>query len=408
MLSAPPFRMQRRGFVLFAAAGSAVAILAILGLCLDLARLYIAKNELQSYSDAVSIAAANRLNGTAAGIADATTEAASNVNKWAFGNSAVPTVTVDFAVTLAGPYVASPNPAIAYRFARVQAEGAVPIYFLPIFSGIATSRPVSATSTAGQSLEPSLGDGAFPFSPDAHVPNPMPSDPSGNFGLTKGQLYTLRWDPVGKGSKTGIINRSGNKVVGCEGDMTAEGFIPGSDNNGQRGYIDLKPDGGGGGAAFIRDAILGRIDVDPINVGDPIVSANGAKQTEVDAILARLAQDTNTATATYYTGPAAGVGLEPPGRTYYDIDPPGQPPASPPRGNGRRIVTVPVNDPTNDLIVGFAQFFLPLNPCQSLGGAGNPQPCCAEYIGAADRLPASGGASNGSGSLGLYRIKLFQ
>jgi hypothetical protein len=234
----------------------------------------------------------------------------------------------------------------------------------------------------------------------------LPSDPSGNFGFIKGRLYTLRWEPVGKGTKKGILNRSGNTVVGCEADMNTPGFIPGADNNGQRGYIDLSQSAGGGGAAFIREAVMGSADIDPIEVGDTIVNAYGRKQTEVDAILARIAQDTNTTTPTYYTAPAAGVGLEPPGRTYYDVDPPGVPPPSPPRGNGRRIVTVPVNNPTNDIVMGFAQFFLPLDPCPNLSGG--VQPCCAEYIGSASELPAEGGAPNGSGSLGLYRIRLFR
>ena len=68
---------------------------------------------------------------------------------------------------------------------------------------------------------------------------------------------------------------------------------------------------------------------------------------------------------------------------------------------------MPINNPTNDQVVGFANFFLPLDPCADAGG-GNPQPCCAEYIGAATELPASGGAGSGSGSLGAFRIRLFQ
>ena len=402
-------RPRRRGFVLLTAAASAVAILAMLGLCLDLARMYIAKNELQNYADAASIAAANRLDGTAAGISAAISEAQNNVNKWTFGQSAVGSVTVDFATTPTGAFVSNPNPATNYRFTRVQAAGNVPIYFLPILPGVATSSAVMATSVAGQTLLPSLGDGAFPYSPDAHVPNPLPADPSGNFGYIKGELYTLRWDPVGKGSKSGIVDKSGNKLVGCAGDMNAPGFIPGADNNGQRGYVDLLNGGGGGGASFIRDAITGSVELtDPLDVGDPIDNANGNKQTETTALLNRVAQDTNSTTATYYTAPAAGVGLEPPGRTYYAVDPPGQPAPSPPRGNGRRIVTVPVNNPTNDLVTGFALFFLPPDPCPGIPGPGSLQPCCAEYIGNANQLPGAGGGSNGGGSLGLYRIKLFQ
>jgi len=398
---------RQRGYLLFATAAAAVVVLGSLGLCLDLARMYIGKNELQNYTDAASIAGANRLDGTTAGISGAVTEATNNVNRWAFGQSSVGSVTTEFATTLAGPWIASPNPATGYRFIRVRAQGNVLLTFLPVLPGLGNSRSVQAVSVAGQVFTGELGDGAFPFSPDAHVPNPIPDDPTGNFGFIKGELYTLRWDPVGKGSKKGIINRSGNKVVGCQGDMNTPGFIPGADNNGQRGYIDLEEGGGGGGAAFIRDAVLGRVDVDPIAVGDTIDNANGNKQTIIDAIMERISQDTNPTTPSYYTAPAAGVGLDPPGRTYYAVDPPGVPPPVPPRGNGRRIVTVPVNNPTNDQVVGFGLFFLPLDPCAASGGGGNPQPCCGEYIGNAAQLPAMGGQGNGSGSLGVYRIRLF-
>jgi Flp pilus assembly protein TadG len=398
---------RQQGYVLLSAAAAAVLIMGMVGLCLDLARMYVAKNELQNYSDAASIAATNRLDGTVAGVTNAITEATTNGNKWGFAQNAVSSVTVDFATAKAGPWLSNPSPATGYRFTRVRGQGNVKLYFLPILPGLGTSRTVAATAVAGQTYLGELGDGAFPFSPDAHVPNPLPADPSGNFGYIKGEVYTMRWDPVGKGSKVGITNRSGNKMIGCAGDMNAAGFIPGADNSGQRGYLDLQQGGGGSGAAFIREAILGKIDVDPIDVGDLINNANGNKQTEVDTILERLAQDTNPTTPTYYTAKAAGVGLEPPGRTYYAIDPPGVTPPSPPRGNGRRIVTVPVNNPPNDLVVGFAMFFLPKDPCLTIGGSGNPKPCCAEYVGSAARLPASGGVGNGSGSLGAYRIKLF-
>ena len=174
---------RERGHVLFVTAAAAVVILGMAGLTVDLARMYIGKNELQSYCDAASIAAANRLNGTTAGITNATTEATSNVNRWGFGQDTVGSVTVEFGQNSTGPWVASPNPATGYRFARVGAQGNVTLYFLPVFALVGFSRPVQAGSVAGQTYLGELGDGAFPFSPDAHVPNPVPVDPSGNFGL---------------------------------------------------------------------------------------------------------------------------------------------------------------------------------------------------------------------------------
>ncbi len=394
---------RQSGYVLLTAAAGVVVILGVLGLCLDLGRMYVAANELQTYSDAASIAACHRLDGTSEGIAAATLAGTQNVNKWSFGSSKVANAAVDFALNSAGPWVTSPVPASGYRFARVRAQSNVRLYFVPIFAGVGTGRAVGASAVAGQGVVNSIGDGAFPFSPDAHVPNPIPVDPTGNFGFIKGGIYTLRWDAVGKGRPDALTTSSGHKVVGCQDDMTTPGFIPGALNNGQRGYLDLEVGGGGGGAAFIRDAILGSVDVDPINVGDLIDNATGNKQTEVDALLERVAQDTNQTTATYYTAKAAGVGLEPPGRTYYAADPPGAP-ASPPRGNGRRLVVVPVNNPTTDTVLGFAYFFLPPIPCPE----GNPQPCCAEYVGPSTHLPGQGGPVVGGGSLGGYRIRLFQ
>ena len=396
-------RLECKGYVLVATATAVLVLLGMLGLCLDLARLYIIKNELQTYADAASIAATNRLNGTAAGITNATADATSGVNKWHLATQPVSSVNVDFATASTGPWLANPSPATGYRFARVHAQATVPIYFMPVF-GQGTVQAVGAISVAGQQYLGELGDGAFPFSPDAHVPKPLPADPTGNFGFIKGELYTLRWDPVGKGSKVGITSRSGHTVVGCTGDMNTPGFIPGQANNGQRGYINL----GGNGASFLRDAILGNADVTPIQVGDTIDNVNGAKQSVVSAVLERVAQDTNRTTPSYYTAPAAAVGVDPPGRTYYDIDPPGQPAAVPPRGNGRRLVVMPVNNPTNDQVVGFGSFFLGLDPCNQGAPGGNPQPCCAEYVGPSSKLPGEGGPPTGSGSLGAFRIHLFQ
>src|SRR5574340_1040803 len=100
----------RRGFVLVTAAVAAVAILGMTGLCLDLARLYIAKNELQNYADSAAIAAAAVLDGTSPGIANAPAEAQQNANKWYFDNSAVSSVIVDFATAFSGAFLTNPTP----------------------------------------------------------------------------------------------------------------------------------------------------------------------------------------------------------------------------------------------------------------------------------------------------------
>jgi Flp pilus assembly protein TadG len=62
-------RGQRQGFVLVTMAIAAIALIAVLGLAVDVGRMFIAKNETQTYCDSASLAAALALDGTTTGIA---------------------------------------------------------------------------------------------------------------------------------------------------------------------------------------------------------------------------------------------------------------------------------------------------------------------------------------------------
>ena len=78
-----------------------------------------------------------------------------------------------------------------------------------------------------------------------------------------------------------------------------------------------------------------------------------------------------------------------------------------PPGNNRRIVNMPVNDSDNGgLVVGWAAFLLPPEPCMAIDWGGNKAgtPCCGEYIG-----PGVGGGGGGAADFtGLFRIMLFR
>ena len=50
---------------------TAVALVAVLGMAVDIGRMFIAKNETQAYCDAGALAAALALDGTTVGIANA-------------------------------------------------------------------------------------------------------------------------------------------------------------------------------------------------------------------------------------------------------------------------------------------------------------------------------------------------
>ena len=403
---------RERGVVVIVFAVAAFTLMGMLGLGIDLARMYVAKNELQNFTDAAAIAAATKLDGTVSGFASAQTTAQNNVNKWGFGTQSAGAVTVDFAQALAGPYQSSPGVATDYRFVRVSANGGVPLYFMGMIPGVGYNRTVGAQSVAGQGEVPGLGDGVIPFSPDAHDP----TDPTGNYGFLLGRKYTLKYDkkvgnpPAG----TYLTSIDGVDLIGCDADMAAIGsFQPGETSNSERGYIDLAnltPLDGGGGASLIRNAILSKVSFQDqiVPFMYNVVPQPGQIQTEIDALNERVASDTDTVTPTYYTAPQTAPGAPPQetmnsvfrdGTTYH-VDP------EIPLGNGRRIVVAPVNDPMSaGLVIGFGAFLLPPDPCADVTvGPHTYKPCCGEYIGAST-LP--GGGASGSGG-GAYRIMLFQ
>src|SRR2546426_7389677 len=70
-------KQPERGFALIMMGAAAVVMVGMLGLTTDLGRVYIVKNELQTFVDASTIAAALQLNGTAAGLTAADAAAAS-------------------------------------------------------------------------------------------------------------------------------------------------------------------------------------------------------------------------------------------------------------------------------------------------------------------------------------------
>ena len=408
-----PSQENKRGVVIILAAVGAAAMVGILGLAFDLGRMHIAKSELQNYTDAAAISAALKLDGTTAGVTRATTSATNDVNQWSFGSESVGSVTVTYAQALTSAYVANPAPALDYRFVQVQTQQDVPLFFMPLFPGVGWQRTVAASSIAGQKFETGMTDGVFPYSPDAHDP----ADP--NFGFLLGRHYTLRWDKyVGNPSLTQFFKTSSNnvKLVGCEADMADPAFSPGEASTSQRGYIDLTdraPIDSGGGAALIRNAILTRTSFELPIVPNSyyIVPEPGQKNTETTAMNDRVAEDTDPATPTYFSTPQTAPNtpsiedMKTLYRTFYNtVDLP-----RPPNGNGRRIVFAPVNNPSAaGLVIGFAGFFLPPDPCADLTlGAHTYQPCCGEYIGAV--TSTGGGGSGGAGSeAGSYRIVLFQ
>lgn len=345
-------RPRERGFVLVTVGVCLVAMMAMLGLAIDIGRMYIVSNESQAYVDAASLTAALQLDGTDAGIRRATDTLSASTNQWDLGSRPFAGTQIGFGKTATDPdWPPSPNPAADYRFVRVQATSVVPLYFLPIVVS-ARSTVVGATAVAGQLPKTDFAEGVFPFSPFAH------NDIYPNFGYTPGQQYTLRWP----------ANPTLSNV--CSGDAE-QPWIDQSQlgGNSERGYIEIDS------AAIIHDSIVQDYQSVHVIVDQPVTMTNGNKEAESKALIERVKQDSNPSATSYADYVLSGT------------------------GNRRRLVAVAINSGYPDhTVLGIALFFLLADYPQQ----GN-QSWCAEYVGPY----VQGGDHQGAGP-GAYVVRLVQ
>ncbi|MCE5308653.1 MAG: pilus assembly protein [Acidobacteriales bacterium] len=348
-----PSRAGQRGFTLITAGACCIVMIGMVGLAVDVGRLYIVRNEVQAHVDTAALSAALELDGTTTGFDRARTTVTNNANRWNMATTRFTTTQTDFSTSQTGPWVASPANGAGYIYARVRATVAAPVYFTRFISPD-PAKNVSAIAIAGQVSKTSWKEGLTPFSPLAH------NSAGPDFGLVKGGIYTLRW----------ASNPKLNSNV-CPGD-NQESYIAQSNAGGgeERGFIEESS------AANIRAAIVDNYQTIVREVGDSVVMTGGAKQTQRDALIQRIYQDTDSTSSTFAQYIAGGA------------------------GNGRRIVVVPINTWHPDyIILGYGAFLLML-PNEYVPG-GN-KPFCAEYIGAY----VQGAPHTGGGMPGAYVVRL--
>lgn len=362
-------RSSQRGFTLIAAAFSIIMLVGMVALALDLGRIYIAKAEMQNFTDSASLAATLELDGTMTGISRALAQVASNPNRWNFMNSTVANPQTSFAETETGPWVTNPATASRLRLARVTASADIPLLFLGVFLGtqkavgntptallvLQNTQQVKGDSAAGQEPKDSWNQGLFPFSPYAH------SSTGPYFGLTVGQKYTLRWPASPKASNV------------CPGDTDdATIALAGMDGGSERGFIESTS------SSIIRDTIVADYQSVTRTVGDSVTMTGGAKQTQLTSLVERINQDGDKDSATYSAYIASG------------------------RATGRRLVGAPINTGYPDYkIVQIGAFFL--LPTSEYDAGGN-KAFCAEFIGAW----VQGSRNRGAGDPGAYVARLIQ
>lgn len=346
----------RNGYVLIAFTLGLFFLLGVVGLGIDLGRMYVVKSEAQAFVDAAALNAAARLALQPGDFAAAAAAASATPKRWEFNTNAFPTVETLFGTGPADTFIANPpgsgHTAEEYTFTQVTARVSLPLYFLPVVVG-STRSSIAASAVAGQAAVTSLPGGEFPFSPVSRSSRPdCPSDP---FGFCIGNKYTLRWPPPG--------HAKGNV---CQTDVWDDRASWGSE---WRGYCCVDENNV---PALERAIMLGEGTV-PLAVGDMLPDPPGQK--EAIDINAFIHFDTDTQSTTYAEYVSAGI------------------------GNGKRIVTVPVNDPHTKQVVGFAAFFLP--------EADDKFEFCGEYIGSIV-LGAPGLTPGGGHGFGVWRLRLYR
>ena len=147
-------RKDQRGFTMVASAACAVLIFGMAGLAVDIGRMYITKNEAQSYADSAALYAALQLDGSAQGVNNADSAVSGNTNKWNFATTSFSGTVVEYSANGLNGWATSANvdsnQKKNMRYVRVTPTvSTLPLFFLP-YIGTSTTATVKAQSIGGQ------------------------------------------------------------------------------------------------------------------------------------------------------------------------------------------------------------------------------------------------------------------
>ncbi len=405
---------NEQGFVLIASAVAAVVIFGMAGLAFDIGRMYITKNEAQTFADSASLYAAQKLDGTSAGLTRADNAVKNNPNAWNFATTAFDAnkTIVEYSVDGSTNWAKSSSVTFPATVAYVRVTAVVdnfPLFLLPATGYSGTTATIKAAAVAGQILAggpagpppaggppPALGPPSatrsvssspvrtvFPYSPVSQVDGintatTLLADPTGNFGFTVGQQYDLKWphsaDLTGKQP--------------CVGDQSVA-MLNRTQSGQDWGEIQFTS------ASAIASAVQ-QIGDDAtgvnINLDQSVNPTTGDKSAESKAFSDRAAQDPQS---------LGHDNLE----SYM-----GAP------HNGRRLITVVVNNgranglgvayPSGNqaIAVGYAQFLL-LSSYNGLTGSGAAW--CAIYVGNSPAQDTTNSGAGGALGQGVSVLRLI-
>ena len=354
-------RKSERGSIIIMTAIFMLLLFLMLGLCIDVSRIYMVRAELQNAADAAALTAARELNGGTAGIDKAVNQAMNVIanNEGLNTKLKVNITSVEFAVNLNDdPYLSVAGAkavASQIQFVRVITEtNSTTILFGG--SALGGSHTESRQAVAGKSVELAGLCDFFPAAVGMQDQNPSDTDEDGNPVFTypaPGSSLTLKF-AQGSGS-TAIINNMDYIVleVPCitgNGEVETARLAGGEPCacNQLGGNIAMTPSsnfGNGGRAA--GDGMNTRFGVYASGYGGWLTSSNYPSDTNVSETITH--------------------------QQYVD--------KSPTEGNDRRVVIAPIIAPgtypasTNGQILGWGKFFLKKRMYTPNGNCANQPPC---------------------------------
>lgn len=321
-------RPHQRGIALITLAIWSMALFGAVGLSVDVGRLFLNKNEAQTFVDSAALDAARKLDGTDAGVRAARLAIEQNRNRWDFATQPFQRYQVEFASS-AQPdhWTIFPRPAAGFDRVRLTVSVTQKLLFLPVLVP-KDSQLVVASAVAGQTPVKTFHQGLFPLAVVSTGKAP-------DFDLTPGQIFETRLSTRWWGDDRSAV-------------------VP------QRVLTDLHGVASGPTATAETTVKVGAV--------LPLTQVPA----EAEALIAeRSAQDTDTLSSDY--------------ANYQNMD----------KGNGRRLVQLPIVDAASSEVLGTGLFLL--GPPGRSGSL--------EYTGRA-ALPNS--VKPGAGQPGFYQVRLIQ
>ncbi len=367
---------SERGSVTIMTAVLLVGLVLVIGLSIDVSRIYMVRSGLQNAADAAALAAARELNSGTGGLTDAVTQAqaaALEANKYGLNRTgaAVPNVTistVEFAASLNGPWYigAGGVPAgveTTIKYVRVTTQTAS-VSMLFAAKALGSTHIEQRTAVAGMSVGLNSICGFFPVIVALTNPNPA-----------NGTLFTLKFTQ-GTGSNLILLDQQ-YAVVQITGNgandlaVLAAGGIPGNNCYKIGQGIGATSSNQNNGPDRITSGADTRFDIFPNSNGSPLQPGTYPPDTNINQSI----------TGTQYLNKSPLTAPQNPGQ------------------DERRILLMPIVQPqpgggsTSPLIVGFGAFFISSQPiyqgqCQKAG-----QICGDLYVEYLGNYVAIGGGS---------------